>query len=79
MSDLKNVQLTNYIDSHPNPAETSPFVQLNAKKVVKKTSLCWYLRNVYQKISADRNKRVMALTENDYLARKESNSTTTYI
>lgn len=76
VSDLKNVQLKNYIASHSNPDETSPFVQLGAKKVVKKTSLCWYLRNDYQKISADRTKRVMALTENDYLTKKESNSAT---
>lgn len=51
VSDLKNVNLINYIDNHPNPDESSPFVQLNDKKVVRKTSLCWYLRNDYQKKS----------------------------
>lgn len=76
VSDLKNVNLINYIGSHPNPDESSSFVQLNYKKVVKKTSLCWYLRNDYQKISTDRNKRVMALAENDYLIKNQTNNTT---
>lgn len=71
--DLKNVNLKNYNENHPDPDETSPFVQLNDKKVVRKTSLCWYLRSDYQKISIDRNKRVMALTENDYLIKRQNN------
>lgn len=75
VSDLKNVNLINYIETHPNPDEMSSFVQLSDKKVVKKTSLCWYLRNDYQKISTDRNKRVMTLTENDYVNKKQKNTT----
>lgn len=76
VSDLKNVNLLNYIESHPNPEDSSPFVKLSEKKVVRKTSLCWYLRNDYQKISADRNKRVMTLTENDYLVKNKTANTT---
>lgn len=75
VSDLKNVNLVNYIDTHPNPDEMSSFVRLNDKKVVKKISLCWYLRNDYQKISVDRNKRVMTLTENEYIRNKQNSIT----
>lgn len=71
ISDLKNVKLINYAEKHAEPDETSPFVKLDVKKVVKKSSLCWLLRNDYQKISSDRNRRVMTLTENDYVNRKQ--------
>lgn len=78
VSDLNNVNLVNYIDTHPYPDEMSPFVKINEKKVVKKTSLCWYLRNDYQKLSSDRNKRVMTKTDNDYLSKNKKNKVKTF-
>lgn len=56
---------------HPEPDERSPFITLDFNKVVKKSSLCWLLRNDYQKISSDRNRRVMTLTENEYVNKKQ--------
>lgn len=70
VTDLSNIKLKNYIDKHPNPCEMSSFVAINTKKVVKKSWLCWFLRNDYQKISSDRNRRVMALTEDEYINKK---------
>lgn len=60
LNDLENVSLKNFVEKHPNPDERSPFVKLHYKKVVKKTSLCWLLRNDCQKLSSDRTRRVMA-------------------
>lgn len=71
LSDLRKVNLINYAGKHPEPDEKSPFVKLDVNKVVKKSSLCWFLRNDYQKISSDRNRRVMTLTENEYVNKKQ--------
>lgn len=62
---LSNILLKNYADIFENKtiSETSPYVEIFTKKtrfVVKKTSLCWFLRKDSQKISADRLQRVMA-------------------
>lgn len=70
ISDLRKVNLINYAGKHPEPDEKNAFVKLDVNKVVKKSSLCWFLRNDYQKISSDRNRRVMALTENEYVNKK---------
>lgn len=63
LNDLKNANLINFVQKHPNPDEDSPFVKLHEEKVVKKTSLCWFLRDDCKKLSADRIRRVMTLTE----------------
>lgn len=73
VSDLKNVNLINYAAKHPEPDEKSPFVKLDINKVVKTSSLCWLLRNDYQKLSSDRNRRVMTLTENECINKKQTN------
>lgn len=73
VSDFKNIDLKNYVDKHPNPDERSPFVKLHNSKVVKKISLCWFLRNDYLKLSTDRNRRVMELTENVRIKKIQAN------
>lgn len=72
LNDLKNANLINFVRKHPNPDEKSPFVKLHEGKVVKKTSLCWLLRNDCKKLSSDRIRRVMALKENDYVNNKRN-------
>lgn len=72
LNDLKNANLINFVRKHPNPDEKSPFVKLHEGKVVKKTSLCWLLRNDYKKLSSDRIRRVMASKENDYVNNKRN-------
>lgn len=72
INDLKNVDLINFVEKHPNPDEKSPFVKLHDEKVVKKTSLCWLLRNDYNKLSSDRIRRVMALEEHDVKAKQQN-------
>lgn len=69
---MKNANLINFVRKHPNPDEKSPFVKLHEGKVVKKTSLCWLLRNDCKKLSSDRIRRVMALKENDYVNNKRN-------
>lgn len=73
LSDLKNVNLINYAAQHPAPDKKSPFVRLAINKVVKKSSLCWFLRNDYLKQSSDRNQRSMALKENEYANKNQTN------
>lgn len=74
LSDLKNVHLVNYFDKHPDPHEASPFVKIDVNKVVRKEALCWLLRNDYQKLSSDRNRRVMTLTENERVNKNQQTS-----
>lgn len=70
--DLKNANLINFVQKHPNPDDESPFVKLHEGKVVKKTSLCWFLKSDCKKLSSDRIRRVMALKENDYVNNKRN-------
>lgn len=72
LPDLKNIQLKDYTGKykHKNIGERSPYVEMyNAagkRIVVKKTSLCWLLREESQKLSSDRLERVK------YSAKKKS-------
>lgn len=64
LPDLKNIQLKDYTGKykHKNIGEESPYVEMNNaagnRVVVKKTSLCWLLREESQKLSNDRIERV---------------------
>lgn len=72
LPDLKNIQLKDYTGKykHKNIGEKSPYVEMHnaaGKRIlVKKTSLCWLLREESQKLSSDRIQRVK------YSAKKKS-------
>lgn len=64
LSDLNNICLKNFPEK-TEIEENSPFVELQFENqlhrvVVKKTSLCWLLREDWQKISNDRLRRVQS-------------------
>lgn len=66
---LKTILLKNFSGKFvgENVSETSQYVEvpLNLQKriIIKKTSLCWILRNDYQKLSSDRLLRVQSKTK----------------
>lgn len=72
LPDLKNIELKDYTGKykHKNIGEKSPYVEMRnaaGKRIlVKKTSLCWLLREESQKLSSDRLERVK------YSAKKRS-------
>lgn len=65
---LRGCLLKNYADNMENEliGETSSYAEIareNGKRlIVKKTSLCWLLRKDWQKLSADRLRRVQSNT-----------------
>lgn len=69
LPDLKNVQLKDYTGKYKHKIinEKSPYVEMNnaAGKgiLVRKTSLCWLLREDSQKLSSDRLERVKYYTK----------------
>lgn len=69
LPDLKNIQLKDYTGKykHKDIGERNPYVEMyNAtgkRIVVKKTSLCWLLREESQKLSSDRLQRVKYSTK----------------
>lgn len=62
MPDPRNIQLKDYSEKLINIDERSPYALLDSTKgkkvVVRKTSLCWLLRNESRKLSSDRLIRV---------------------
>lgn len=79
LPDLKNIQLKDYTGKykHKNTGERSPYVEMynaaDKRIVVKKTSLCWLLREESQKLSSDRLQRVK------YSAKNKNKSTIGHI
>lgn len=65
LSQLKSVSLKNYAEVFDNKTmdETSSYTEVfggSKRMIIKKTSLCWYLRKNENKLSSDRLKRVQA-------------------
>lgn len=64
LSDFENIALKNFAQKKPEPiTETSPYTEFcfgSNRIVVKKTSLCWLLRDDVKKLSNDRLLRVRA-------------------
>lgn len=74
ISDLRNAHLKNYATQHSTPDEKSPFVKIDDNKVFKISAVVWYFRIDYQKMSSDRNRRVMALTENEFVNKNRTDA-----
>lgn len=83
LPDMKNIQLKDYTGKYKrkNIGERSPYVEMqntDGKRIlVKKTSLCWLLREESQKLSSDRLQRVKySITKKSnksYILRKNPN------
>lgn len=67
--DFEHIKLKNFSEKCDDEIDNdSGFVEVFRNEynriVVKKTSLCWFLRNDYAKLSSDRLERVKANTRN---------------
>lgn len=66
--DISNIKLKNYTGKLKNMDidDVSPFIEIfcddGKRTIIKKTSLCWLLREDYQKLSSDRLMRVRHTT-----------------
>lgn len=78
LSRLRSVCLRNYSDNFENKSvcESSPYTEVSGgskRLIIKKTSLCWLLRQNEGKLSSDRLKRVHSSAGNHLIYRIQKN------